>query len=103
MYEQLKKAVKKNIGAFKTESLECCIHFVSTFTFTAVKVFKDKIRVDFSLNRKLKSKRINQFVQMSAHRFLYVIDIMKEDDMDEELIEWIQEAHDKKSEQLKAV
>ena len=40
---------------------------------------------------------------MSAHRYLYVIDIMKEDDMDEELIEWIQEAHDKKSEQLKAV
>jgi hypothetical protein len=96
LYEQLTKAVKKNIGAFKIESLECCIHFVSTFTFTAVRVFKDKIRVDFSLNHKFRSRRINQFVQISAHRYLYVIDIMKEDDIDEELIEWIQEAHDKK-------
>lgn len=78
--------------------MECCIHFVSTFTFAAVKILSNKIRVDFSLSRKIKSKRINQYVQMSALRYLYYIDIEKEKDIDEALMEWIQEAHDKKSE-----
>jgi hypothetical protein len=40
---------------------------------------------------------------MSAHRYLHVIDIMKDDNIDEELIEWIREAHDKERKQLKTV
>jgi hypothetical protein len=96
LYEKFKKSVKKRIGFFKVESLECCIHFVSTFTFTAIKIFKDKIRVDFSLSRKIKARRIRQHVQMSASRYLYVIDINSETEIDEELMEWIKEAHDKR-------
>jgi hypothetical protein len=98
LYEVLRKAVKRQVGAFKIESLECCIHFVRIFTFAAVKIYKDKIWVDFSLNRKIKNKRIIQSVQMSANRYLYAVDIMKEEDIDEELMAWIQEAHDKKRE-----
>jgi Domain of unknown function (DUF5655) len=103
LYEKFKQAVIKQVGHFKTESLECCIHFVSTFTFAAVKIFKDKIRVDFSLSRKLKNKRIDQFLQMSANRYLYYMDIGAVDEIDEELIKWIKEAHDRKREQVKAV
>lgn len=91
------------MGSFKTESLECCIHFVSIFTFAAIKIFKDKIWIDFSLSRKIKSNRIAKVVQMSAHRYLYVIDIFNEDEIDEELMEWIQEAHDKKSKKTETV
>lgn len=98
LYEKFKQTVKKQVGSFKIESLECCIHFTCTFTFAAVKIFKDKIRVDFSLSRKIKNKRINQFVQMSANRCLYIINISNEAEIDEELMGWIQEAHDKKSE-----
>ena len=83
LYEKFKQAVKKQVGSFKIESLECCIHFVSTFTFAAVKIFKDKIWIDFSLSRKIKSKRISRHVQMSAHRYLYALDIFNEDEMDE--------------------
>ena len=103
LFEKFKQAVKKQAGPFKIESLKCCIHFVSTFTFAAVKIFKDKIRVDFSLSRKIKSKRIYQFVQMSAHRYLYVINILTEDEIDEELMEWIKEALDKKKEKAEIV
>lgn len=88
--------MEKQIGSFKIESLECCIHFVRTSTFAAVKILKDKIRVDFALNRGIESERFHQSVQMSAHRYLYDIDIMKETEIDKELIEWIQEAYNKK-------
>lgn len=103
LYEKFRIAVKKRLGPFKIESLECCIHFVSTFTFAAVKIFKDKIRVDFSLIYKIKSKRINQDIQISAHRYLYYVDITEEDEIDEELMKWIQEAHDKKSEKVETI
>jgi hypothetical protein len=103
LYQNFKQAVKKRVSFFKVESLECCIHFVSASTFAAVKIFKEKIRVDFSLSRKLKNKRIDQFLQMSANRYLYFIDIGVDDEIDEELIEWIREAYEIKGEQLKAV
>lgn len=96
LYEKLKEAVKKQLGNFKIESLECCIHFVSTFTFAAVKIFNEKIQVDFSLSRIIKNSRIKQPFKMSAHRYLYYVDIEKEADIDTTLMEWIQEAQDKK-------
>lgn len=95
LYEKFKRVVRSQLGSFKIESLECCIHFVSTFTFAAVKIFKDKINVDFSLSRKIKSKRIAQYLQISANRYLHYIDIHTEDEIDEELIEWIEEAYNK--------
>lgn len=91
-------ALKRQLGDFKIESLECCIHFVSTFTFAAVKIFKNKIRVDFSLDQRLKNKRIKKSIQMSANRYLNYIDIINEDEINDEIIKWIQEAHDKKLE-----
>jgi hypothetical protein len=96
LYEKFKVAVKEQLGSFKTESLDCCIHFVSTFTFAAVKILNDKIRVDFSLSRKIKSNRINQSVQLSANRYLYFITISTEAEIDMTLMKWIEEAHDKK-------
>ena len=96
LYRKLKLTLEKIINRFKIESLECCIHFVSTFTFAAVKVFKDKISIDFSLNHKVINKRIKQITQMSKNRFLHRIDVLKEGEINEELIGWIQEAHDKK-------
>jgi hypothetical protein len=97
LYEKFRRTVKKKVGSFKIESLECCIHFVSTSTFAAVKILRDKIRVDFSLSHKIKSKRIVQNMQLSANRYLYYVDIYSEDEIDEEFIEWIAEAHETKN------
>lgn len=95
LYEQLRQTLQKQVGDFKVESLECCIHFVSTSTFVAVKIFKDKIRIDFTLSRSVKSARFHQAVQMSVHRFLYYVDIKTPVEIDDELVQWLQEAYDK--------
>lgn len=97
LYQKLKQAIKEDVGPFKVESLECCIHFVGTFTFAAVKIFRDKISVDFSLSRKIQSDRIRKVVPMSTHRYLYVVDVMSEEDIDASLLAWIHEAYDKKN------
>ena len=96
LYEKLRKAIKRRIGKLKIESLECCIHFVSSFTFAAVKIYKSKIRVDFALSSVIKNKRINRCVKMSTNRNLYCIDITKVEQIDEELLDLIEAAHEKK-------
>ncbi|MBL0340711.1 MAG: hypothetical protein IPP71_07215 [Bacteroidetes bacterium] len=96
LYQKLCEKIKDKVGPFKIESLECCIQFVSTFTFTAVKIFKDKIQLDFSLNHPIKNKRIKKLVKLSAHRLLYFVEIKSEEEIDTELITWIKEAMDKK-------
>ncbi len=98
LYEKFKAAVKKEVGAFKIESLECCIHLVRTFTFAAVKIMKDRIRIDFSLSHIIKSKRLKKPVPMSTHRFLYFVDITDESEIDRELLQWVREALEKDSE-----
>lgn len=97
LYEKFKSAIKQQIGSFKIESSECCIHFVSTFTFATAKIFKDKIETHFGLYRKIKSKRMNQCIQLSANRYLYYVTITAPDEIDDTLMEWIAEAEHKKA------
>jgi hypothetical protein len=99
LYKKFKQAVRKKIGPFRVESLECCIHFVNATIFAAVKLFKDKIQLDFVLNHQIKnmSKRIHKYVPISANRHVYYIDIRKKKDIDNEVLDWIQEAHDREN------
>ncbi|WP_243699475.1 DUF5655 domain-containing protein [Flavobacterium caseinilyticum] len=103
LYKKLKFSLEKIFDRFKIESLECCIHFVSTFTFAAVKVFKDKISIDFSLNHKVINKRIKQITPMSKNRFLHCIDVFTDEEINEELVGWIRDVHDKNKSESKSI
>jgi hypothetical protein len=97
LYQRLRQAIKQAVGPYHVESLECCIHFVSTFTFSAVTIFKDKIRVEFSLGRNVRNNRFTLSKLISAHRYLYCVNVMTQENIDAELMEWIKEAHNKKT------
>jgi transposase-like protein len=92
LYEQLKQAVSKQVGTFKILSLECCIHFDTSFTFAAVKIFKTKIQVHFRLHHKASSKRFKKEIQLSANSYLYYVDIGSNNEIDAGLLKWIGEA-----------
>lgn len=98
LFQRFKTAVKNKVGPFKIESLECCIHFVHDSIFAGVKVLKNKLQVDFLLTQKTKSKRFVRESQLSASRYVYFVDISGKEDIDEELMRWMQEAYDKASE-----
>lgn len=96
LYKKLIQDLENQIDSFKIESLECCIHLVSGFTFGAVRIIKNKIRVEFTLSDNIQHDRFYRCVQMSAHRYLYLVDVKTEADIDPELIQWIKDAQDKK-------
>jgi hypothetical protein len=93
LYDELKAKIRKDIGAFREESLPCCIHFVSTFTFAGVYALRDKIRIHFGLDYELKDKRIDKYSRMSANRFFYSIDVKDKKEIDKELIGWLKQAY----------
>lgn len=92
LYNELKEKIRENIGPFKVESLPCCIHFVSSYTFAAVYAMKDKIRIHFSLNKKLASSRLRS-QQFSASRYMYELSIKDKKELDAELIGWLKLAY----------
>lgn len=89
--------VRKNVGDFKIEAVPCCIHLVSTFTFSAVWILKDKIRIDFASTKNNVCERIIRSEQPSANRFVHYLDIQTKDDLNEELIDWLKQAYFLKS------
>ncbi len=93
LYNKLTKQIEEQIGPLKVESLPCCIHFVSTYTFGAVYALRNKIRVTFASNRKLESPRIKKSTQMSKTRYLCAVDLERPDAIDEELVSWLREAY----------
>jgi hypothetical protein len=96
LFEKFKLEVERRLGPIKIESLKCCIHLIGHFAFAAVTIFKDKIRIDFTLTRKINHQQFVKDFQMSAHRFVYYIDIKQEEDIDQQLMDWVQEAYEKK-------
>jgi hypothetical protein len=97
LYDKLIRSIETNIGPFKVDSVECCIHLTKHSTFAAVKVFKDKLRIDFTLPEKKESVRFIDSLQMSAHRYLYYVDISSGEEIDKELIKWLNEAYEEKN------
>ncbi|MDD5552088.1 MAG: DUF5655 domain-containing protein [Candidatus Pacebacteria bacterium] len=93
LFEYFKKEIQKNVGPLKIESLPCCIHLVSNYTFGAVWALKDKIRIDFRVDRKIKSKKIWKMIQMSPGRFLYYFEIYNKKEIDKELLSYVKEAY----------
>jgi hypothetical protein len=95
LFEYLKKQIEKKIGLVKIESLPCCIHLVSNYTFGAGWALKDRIRIDFRVDHKIKTKKLKiwKMIQMSPNRYLYYFEIYDKKEIGKELLEWIKEAY----------
>ena len=93
LFELLVKKIEKEIGEVKIESLPCCIHLVSSYTFSGVWISNNKIRIDFRVDYQLKSKKVVKEVKLSKNRTIYYIDIEREEDIDKELLKWIKDSY----------
>ncbi|MDD5342695.1 MAG: DUF5655 domain-containing protein [Patescibacteria group bacterium] len=93
LFGHLKKRITTAIGSVKIESLPCCIHLVSSYTFGAAWAMKDRIRIDFRVANPLKSRRFWKTLRMSANRYLYFLEIKSKKEIDRELIGWLNESY----------
>lgn len=89
LFGYLKQQITKKIGPVKIESLPCCIHLVSAYTFGAVWALRDRIRVDFRADYKIKTHKQHKMIRLSPNRFLYYFDLKSKKDIDAELLGWM--------------
>ena len=93
LFGYLKKKITKKIGPVKIESLPCCIHFVSSYTFGACWALKDRIRIDFRTDYKIKTKKPHKMIKMSVNRYLYYFDLKEKKGIDKELLGWMRQSY----------
>ncbi|MCL5794855.1 MAG: DUF5655 domain-containing protein [Patescibacteria group bacterium] len=93
LFDYLVKKIEKNIGPLKIESLPCCIHLVSNYTFGAVWTLRDRVRIDFRISAKIETKKKFKIIQMSPNRYLYYLDIFKKSEIDLELLSYLHESY----------
>ena len=93
LFDEFVARVRAEVGPVRIDSPACCIHLVKNSTFAAAWVRKDRIKIDFRLERKIDSPRFTKTVQLSAKRYVYYMDIMSPDNMDAELMGWLKESY----------
>jgi len=93
LFDYLVKQINSKIGKCQIISIPCCVHLFGKDDFLAVLPKKDKLEIRFALDRKLDSSRLKQSVQMTAKFFKNCIDIKAREEINEELIGWLNQAY----------
>ena len=93
IFDYLVKQIKKQIGKCQIISIPCCIHLFGNYDFLAALPKKDRLEIRFGLDHKLKSSRLKQSVPVSSKYFKNCINIIKLEEVDKELINWLNQAY----------
>lgn len=93
LFNKVRQTIDSSIGPVKIESLPCCIHFVSDYTFGALWAMKDRVKIDFRVDYDIVSDRFYKKEKLSSNRFLYYMEIKNEKEIDDELIGWLRDSY----------
>ena len=92
IYEQLKKSIKR-FGPIVEEPKKTSIHIVNRTALAGVATRKGHVILTIKSDRKLASPRIHKSEQTSASRFHHEVRLTSPNDVDEELIGWLEAAY----------
>lgn len=91
-YDQLLKELRK-FGPVTEEPKKTSIHLVNKSALAGVATRKDYLVLTIKSDRKLTSSRIHKTEQVSAKRFHHEVKLMSPENIDSELLEWLEEAY----------
>jgi hypothetical protein len=84
-------AIVNPLGEYREETvMPDVIYFKTKSTFLAVKVRKDHLEVEFFLDHHENDPSIARWLQTSKHRFAHVVPVDSEEDITNQLTEWIE-------------
>jgi hypothetical protein len=89
IFEYLLGKIETEIGDIKIVSLPCCIHLFGQYDFVAALPKKDRLEIRFVLDRPIKETGIKRTVKMSSVAYKHVVDINSNDDVNKDLLNWI--------------
>jgi hypothetical protein len=96
LFEYLVSQVGKKVGTCQIISLPCCVHLFGSYDFLAALPKKDRLEIRFALNRKLNTPRLKVCVSMSVKVFKNCFDLYSKEEIDTELLNWLNESYHRK-------
>lgn len=93
IFDYLHRQIEQKIGKCTIVSLPCCIHLFGNYDFLAVLPKKDRIEIRFALHRTVVTSRLKVSVPMSAKVFKNCLDIGSREEIDNELLGWLDESY----------
>ncbi len=93
LFDFLVNQINSKIGKCQIISIPCCIHLFGNYDFLAALPKRDRLEIRFAFGRKLDSSRLKQCVLMTAKLYKICIDIKETEDINEELIQWLNKAY----------
>lgn len=93
LFDYLVKQINSEIGKCQIISLPCCVHLFGNYDFLAAIPKKETLEIRFALDRKLDSPRLKQSIPLSTKVFKNCIDMKAKEEVDEELIRWLNQAY----------
>jgi hypothetical protein len=97
LFDYLLNKLEKGAGECKVISIPCCIHLFGNYDFLAALPKKDGLEIRIALGRKVNSKRLVSFVQMSKKVYKNCFKISSKKEIDNELLKWLRESYYLKS------
>ena len=93
LFNFLVNQIEYKIGPCRIISLPCCIHLYGNYDFLAALPHKDKLEIRFAVQSKLDSPRLVQSVPVSIKYIKNYIDIKENEEINTELIGWLNQAY----------
>lgn len=93
LFEHLLDEVNRNFGKCLVFSLPCCVHLAGKHDFLAVLPKKGRLEIRFVLERELTDPKVRRSAQISKALYKHSVDVRANEDIDETLLGWMQEAY----------
>ncbi|SRR4030042_6359630 len=93
LFDYLIQQINTKIGKCQIISIPCCIHLFGNYDFLAALPKKGRLEIRFSLDKKIDSPRIKIAVPMSSKIFKNCLDITSKNEVDSELIGWLDKSY----------
>jgi hypothetical protein len=90
-YHRIVKILESS-GDIRVTAVKGSISIAARSVFCTVKILMKSIRLEFLLPRMLENPRLDKVIPVSSVRFLHMMTLNGPNDVDEELIGWLQEA-----------
>ena len=92
IYTQLIE-ILEGIGPTQLQVIKSAIYLKKRSTFVAIKARKDHLMIEFSLNKEMNHSKIEKTMRMSDHRVVHIIHLTHQDEIDQQLIKWLEQAY----------
>ena len=97
-FKKLYKIIKnyvKDLGEFRQEAvLPDVIFFKTKSTFLAIKVKMAWLDIEFFLDHLEDEPPVKKYLQTSKRRFAHLVSIDEEEDINDQLLDWIRESYE---------